>query len=793
MKVAISYTKTSDEHLKKILLLTEKLALNGVDFTIDYYDLKIGDDLYFFMEKLVFSPEHEYILVICNQSYKERADNYKGGVGFEARNLRGLSAVPTNNKVIPVVFEQDKEGHAIKPNFLYASTHIDLTHDKDFSSKAFFELISYLQGVERIKPNVNPINDFQNFLNPDYEKLSHFNNIKNILKRKSILSKRSQRVVLDIAKSFEYNKFNDSSIVKPILIRCESGEGKTTIVSEFAFKFGLQFLGTFYIDCNFSIQNQFLDFSSTHYFDIKVPDEIHEEEEIAKFKIEGVKNHINTNPVLLIFDNLETLNPIEEFLPKSGKSRAIVLTNNLAIQSPYFEEIKIPKLSDEEAFEILFLGCTLRSENIETAKEIVTFLGHLPFALELANSFLIDSKDMPFTFFFNNLKKESIKWTELQRKDGINFIHSSPTIIALNDKKFRKLKEDDEIDRLVKIVLSGIGCLGVANDELKFEEIQKGMGISKDKDEDLFMFNKIKNRLLQLGIDSDSEKFIVHTLTMEYIKYFLIEKSILQGYTHHSLQEINKMVNLQRQLHTFFIGSGMLNGSKSLINHLNYLFPPNNTNDSNIIIRFILALFDGFYFYGKDDDCLEIIELGLLIDDKDKDFEFKEKRKSDLLYHKAIALHRLEHYNDALEIYKILYSEFPPPSPFDFINTLIYAGDIYRYKKDRENALKVYNHAMIMCDENEKYFSVVEFLTQKIIVMMHLGYLYNEHNINNNYNENQTELSKLLDKLLLNAPKEVQELDSIEKYPLEIFQQMLQGDTFKPLHLALKVRTVVRE
>lgn len=793
MKVAISYTETSEEHLKKILLLTEKLALNGIDFTIDYYDLQKGDDLYFFMEELVFSPEHDYILVICNQLYKNKADNYEGGVGFETRNLRVLSAEPRKNKIIPVVFEQDKEGHAIKPNFLLASTHVDLTHDKDFSSEAFFELIRYLQGIERIKPIVKPINDFQNFLNPDYEKLSHFNNIKNVLKRKPLLSRRSQRVVTEIAKSFEDNKFNDSSIVKPILIRSESGEGKTTIVSEFAFKYGLQFLGTFYIDCNFSIRNKFIDFASSQYFDIKIPEE-KQEEEIAEFKIESVKSQINTNPVLLIFDNVETLQSIEEFLPKSGKSRAIILTNNLAIQSPYIEEIDIPKLSDEEAFEILFLGFNLRRENIDTAKKIVAFLGHLPFALELANSLLLtDFKDVPLTFFFDSLKKESIKWTELHRKDGINFIHTSPTIIALNEKKFNKLTKDDEIDKLVKVVISCIGCLWIANEELKFEEIQKGIGLSKDKDEDMFKFNKIKNRLLQFGIDSDGEKFIVHTLTMEYVRYFLIEKSVLQGYIKHLLQKMHMMIDFQKQTLMCIIADGTLNGIKSLITHLNNLFPPKNTNDSNIIIGFILALHKDLYFYSKDDDCLEIIELGLSIADKDKNFEYNKERQSDLLYHKAVVMHRLGQYDEALEIYKKLYSEFPPYSPFDYINTLIYAGDIYRYKKDRESAIKLYEHALLVCNENEQYFSKEAYLIQKIRVHIFLSYFYKTFNIDDSFATNEKELDKLMVNLRMLSEKEIKEIDNIEEYPFELFQQMLQGDTFKPLHVALKVRTLERE
>ena len=56
-KAFISYSWSSPEHQKWVLDLATQLRENGVDVTIDKWDLKEGHDAIKFMEKMVTDPE----------------------------------------------------------------------------------------------------------------------------------------------------------------------------------------------------------------------------------------------------------------------------------------------------------------------------------------------------------------------------------------------------------------------------------------------------------------------------------------------------------------------------------------------------------------------------------------------------------------------------------------------------------------------------------------------------------------------------------------------------------------
>ncbi|PVZ15261.1 toll/interleukin-1 receptor domain-containing protein [Porphyromonas loveana] len=784
MKVAISYTKSSETHFEKILNLTEQLGKNGIDFTIDYYDLHLGDDAFYFMENLIFN--HDYVLVICNQDYKNKADSYSGGVGNEARNLRVISGVPENNKVIGVVFEHDENQKVILPNFLRAGVYVDLTDDNDFTSRDFSELINHLVGVKRIKPAIIPRPDFQNFTTSNCNKLSFYNNIKNKLKRKINLSTRSMGVINRIADYFEENKIEDASIVKSILIKGISGEGKTAIATEFAYKYGSQFHGCFYLDCNFPLDQQFLELSSPPFLDIKVPDEI-EKSKQNDYRISLVKDFTNTNPTLLIFDNVYTLSEIDEFLPKSGKSRSILLSNDLSISSPYLIEIPVPKLDKEEALDILLFGFERNDSDSGAAIEIASFFGFLPFALELANSVLRSGwQDVSLSLFLHQLKEDSRKWESLSRQDDLNFVHSSPTIIALQENAINRLEIDDETDEKARDILSEIGCLGIAKKELNLYQIKEDMGFSSE-DKDVREFTKIKKRLLSIGIDSLDDHFIVHTLTMEYLKAHCIKKDIIENHINRELEELKKIINYQMRLGTWINCSSSLHGAKELTHHMYGLFPCGTNEEANKMIFFIIQLWECFYFFGLDKECLDIIELGLLIDESNKNFEHRKIRKDELLFYKAVSLHRDGLFDNAMEI----YSNLQLYDPVKGIKSILYVGDIFRHRKDQTNSLNQYIGAIESCNKLKTHLPKFEYLFLKSLAMIHLGYFYKEFKNEEKFQETQSELHKVLEELMQDAPENIRNSDNIERFPWEIYQYLLLGDNnYRPLHTYLKIRTI---
>lgn len=101
-KVFISYSWEDDEHKNWVRSLTDKLLENGIDATLDQYDLSLGDRLPQFMEQSVTNAD--YVLIICTPTYKEKSDSRKGGVGYEGHIITGeLFAKGNERKFIPVI------------------------------------------------------------------------------------------------------------------------------------------------------------------------------------------------------------------------------------------------------------------------------------------------------------------------------------------------------------------------------------------------------------------------------------------------------------------------------------------------------------------------------------------------------------------------------------------------------------------------------------------------------------------------------------------------------------------
>ena len=80
-KVFISYSHDSEEHKSWVLQLATRLRSNGVDVLLDIWNTRLGSDLALFMEKGLSKAQR--IICICSESYVEKANNGKGGAGYE--------------------------------------------------------------------------------------------------------------------------------------------------------------------------------------------------------------------------------------------------------------------------------------------------------------------------------------------------------------------------------------------------------------------------------------------------------------------------------------------------------------------------------------------------------------------------------------------------------------------------------------------------------------------------------------------------------------------------------------
>lgn len=126
-KVFISYSWTPESNKKWVEQLVDRLEMDGVDVIVDYKNLKLGNDKYAFMERMVSDESVSKVLIICNKTYKEKADERSGGVGDESTIITPKVYGNANQeKFIPIVNEHDGDGRPYLPNYLASRMYADL-------------------------------------------------------------------------------------------------------------------------------------------------------------------------------------------------------------------------------------------------------------------------------------------------------------------------------------------------------------------------------------------------------------------------------------------------------------------------------------------------------------------------------------------------------------------------------------------------------------------------------------------------------------------------------------------
>ncbi len=147
-KVFISYSWEDEDHKEWVRSLTDSLLANGIDATLDQYDLSLGDRLPQFMEQSI--TESDYVLIICTPTYKAKSDKRSGGVGYEGHIISGeLLTTRNERKFIPVIRKGSLQ--TAMPNCLAGKLGIDLSNDSHYSVN-FNDLLTTLHGQKKKPP-----------------------------------------------------------------------------------------------------------------------------------------------------------------------------------------------------------------------------------------------------------------------------------------------------------------------------------------------------------------------------------------------------------------------------------------------------------------------------------------------------------------------------------------------------------------------------------------------------------------------------------------------------------------
>lgn len=171
-KVFISYTWDNDKHKKWVLSLASKLEEDGIEVELDQWSLEPGDEMSLFMEKAIL--DSNYILIICTNNYREKANSRIGGSGYEARLMSAEIVKGSNKKKFIPILRCNSWDEGM-PDFVKGNLGVDLNFD--FEDKRFIEnyndLLTTIYGAKRkriVKKEI-PINKIAKHLNVKPEEL----------------------------------------------------------------------------------------------------------------------------------------------------------------------------------------------------------------------------------------------------------------------------------------------------------------------------------------------------------------------------------------------------------------------------------------------------------------------------------------------------------------------------------------------------------------------------------------------------------------------------------------------
>ena len=145
--VFLSYSHDSAAHKAWVRKLAEDLRTQGVDATLDQWDLRHGADLVAFMEAGI--REAERVLMVCSSNYVRKAEQRKGGAGYEGMIVTSHVARSTDTvKFIPLV--RDNPAEPLLPDFLGPRLWLDFRDDAHYAER-LEDLVRELHDLPRFR------------------------------------------------------------------------------------------------------------------------------------------------------------------------------------------------------------------------------------------------------------------------------------------------------------------------------------------------------------------------------------------------------------------------------------------------------------------------------------------------------------------------------------------------------------------------------------------------------------------------------------------------------------------
>jgi hypothetical protein len=387
--VFISYSHDSQEHLDRVLAFANRLREDGIDATIDQYEVSPLDGWPVWMERQV--RESSFVLVICTETYLKRAERREEpGKGHGAIWESDITfqqiydAGSKNEKFIPVLLEGGKRSDIPVP--LRSATSYECS-----TEEGYWELYARLTGQHgKSKPQLGKLKAL-----PPREKREHIPAPANVVHPATAQPAKSPtfwNVPHDRNSAFTGRNETLESLRRDL---AESGRqalyglggiGKTQIAVEYAYRQRPDYIAVLwaFADSEQSLSTSFIQIAKT--LNLAIHD--YPEQTVI---VGAVKRWLEQNEGwLLVLDNVDRPEMLRPFLPQPGHGQVLLTSRAHDFQAlSIFKPIEIIELPPEAAREFL-LKRTGRDGGSADKAEIDSLtreLGYFPLALEQAGAF----------------------------------------------------------------------------------------------------------------------------------------------------------------------------------------------------------------------------------------------------------------------------------------------------------------------------------------------------------------------------------------------------------------------
>ncbi|HET9285633.1 MAG TPA: TIR domain-containing protein [Candidatus Angelobacter sp.] len=446
-KVFISYSHDSEDHKARVLALSNRLRSDGVDATIDQYEVSPPEGWPVWMEQQI--RESNFVLVVCTETYLRRAERReesgKGhGVMWESvlSYQQIYDAGSRNEKFIPVLLEGGDRSNIPAP--LKSATSYDCS-----TEEGYFELYARLTNQHgKSKPELGKLKALP---------VREAKQIPPVKLPEKTVSPAGENPLLwsvphDPNPVFT-GREDTLELLKQDLINTKrqalyglGGIGKTQIAVEYAYRHRQEYKGVFwaFADSDQSISTSFIQIAKL----LNLPVQDLADQAVV---VGAAKRWLEQNDSwLLILDNLDRTETVQTVLPQHGNGHILITSRARDFQAlSIFKPIEVFELPVEPARQFL-LKRTAREANTQSVDDIDALtleLGYFPLALEQAGAFIYENQTS-FTNYLKSYRKRRIALLEQHVPVIGRYKETVATTWAINFAEVEKTPASADLLRL---------------------------------------------------------------------------------------------------------------------------------------------------------------------------------------------------------------------------------------------------------------------------------------------------------------------------------------------------------